>query len=57
MTARSRLPATDAPREMVAFLDNLDRKQIALRDIAQLSGSATLADVITKINEILSSQS
>lgn len=58
MTARSRLPATqDMPREMVAFLDNLDKKQQAMSQLAQLDTGATLADVIAKVNAIISSQS
>lgn len=57
MTARSRLPTTqDMSREMVAFLDNLDRKQSTLSQVSQLSTSATLADVIAKINELIASQ-
>jgi hypothetical protein len=57
MTARrSRVP--DIPnmdRAEQAFLDSIDRRQLALSEIEDLPSDATTADLITKINEILKS--
>jgi hypothetical protein len=54
MTTRSRLPSMpDAPREVVQFLDAIDRRQLTVSQIEDLSGSALLADVINKVNAIL----
>jgi len=57
MSTSSRLPlTTDMSRAMLAFLDNLDRKQLALSQTNKLDTSAALADVIAKINEIITAQ-
>ena len=57
MTTRSRLPISqDMPRELTQFLDNLDRKQQAAGRVTQLTATASLADVIAKLNELIASQ-
>jgi hypothetical protein len=58
MTARrSRVP--DVPgmdRAQRAFLDSIDRRQLALSEIEDLPTDATTADIIAKINAILATQ-
>jgi len=57
MTERrySRVPYVPERNEAdTQFLDSMDRRQMALGQIALLSTGATLADVIDKINEIIS---
>jgi len=57
MSRKSRVPDDmkddDAMRQ---FLDATDRRQVAMGQIDDLSGGATLADVIAKVNAILATQ-
>ena len=54
---KSRVPdKLDDERAMTSFLDSVDRRQLALSEIADLAGGATLAEVITKINAMLATQ-
>jgi|CXWK01.1.fsa_nt_gi hypothetical protein len=50
----SRVPQDNSrPEADTQFLDSIDRRQLALGQITLLSDSATLADVIEKINAII----
>jgi hypothetical protein len=54
MTGRSRVPSMPgAPREIVQFFDAIDRRQLAVSQLEDLSGAASTADIIAKINAIL----
>lgn len=50
----SRVPQDNSrPEADTQFFDSIDRRQLALGQITLLSDSATLADVIEKINAII----
>jgi hypothetical protein len=54
MSVKSRVPdSLEDETSMRAFLDALDRRQLKLGELTNLSGTATLADVITAINAML----
>lgn len=53
-TVRSRLPnVPDLDQDLAQFLDAVDRRQLRMANVTNLDGAATLADVITKLNELL----
>lgn len=57
MTLRSRVPSDlNDERAMRAMYDAMDKRQMALGEVADLDSSATLADAIAKINEMLATQ-
>lgn len=54
MTIRSRVPdIPEMPADLGRFLDGIDRRQLRLSNVENLADTATLADVIAKINEML----
>lgn len=56
MTTASRVPPIkNIERAHFQFLDAVDRRQQQLANLADLSGTASTADIIAKINEILDS--
>jgi hypothetical protein len=55
VTTRSRVPVMppDTPPAFTQFLDAIDRRQLTVSQLEQLSGSASNADIIAKINAII----
>lgn len=57
MSGQTRVP--DLPEEnpeLMRFLDSVDRRQLAMSQIADLAPAATLSEVITALNAILATQ-
>lgn len=54
MTTHSRLPPMpDAPREIVQFLDAIDRRQLTVSQIPDLDPGASSAEIVATVNLIL----
>jgi hypothetical protein len=55
VTTRSRLPAMpeSTPPAFTQFLDAMDRRQLKVSQLEDLSGSASTAEIIAKVNAIL----
>lgn len=54
MSTKSRIPdMAGMSREQIQFFDSIDRRQLTVSQLEDLSGAATLADVIAKLNAIL----
>lgn len=56
MSAQSRVPNIELDAELRTFLDAVDRRQLRLGQVTPLAVTATLADVIAKINEMIVTQ-
>lgn len=57
MSVKSRVPdVPDMDQNLARFLDAVDRRQLRAANLENLEGSATLADVISKLNALLETQ-
>lgn len=54
-TRRSRVPNIDVSDAHYQFLDSVDKRQQRLGELPNLSGGASTADIVAKINAILES--
>ena len=53
MSKKSRVPNLDDADAHLAFLDAIDRRQLSVAQLTDAESTATLAEVITLVNQIL----